>query len=440
MPALSAELTALIRSGGVYRHTFVEIDHALGAVRVWDGIGEFLFGGQTWLGVGGLISVQNASGSSDLQNHAVTVRLQSVPAASMRDVEPSIRARSSRVVLAWIDPTGAVRGSQTIFRGRGGNLTTKLDEDSLILTATLRGPMADWAVIPRAYYTDADQKRRYAGDTGCSEVRRLENSVVTGWGQFTESSGEAIVWRGSYAVSTDAVQRPFGFDNHGLGIGAYAAGNPQNSLGFANVVPSGGTGATWTGVFEALPPAGVAPGTVRPGLPVTGLIIQASGANCYVDTDGLARSAAGLPLLATISGVVRQMRKARDIESDGTPTAVGIISRAARVRFPPNASDASVTLLSRADQAPVNGGFDNRFLVFADAIPAGIGQDPFQVPTLVEATTGTAVTVDGSSRLVCRGVQCVLSTTGVVLTDQGRRVLRSVSGVGQPAQFLRTWT
>lgn len=195
MPAPPAELVAATRAGTAARHMFFKLEHVDGDVLAWDGIGEYVFDGDVYLGVAGLAQIQGVSNSHDLQNHRVECTLNAVPLPALAHVNPSIRDAPAQLAAVWIDgDTGEIVASRIMFAGLGDVLRSRVDGETLTITASIRALAADWSTVPRAYYNDVDQQRRFPGDTGCQFTTTLENAVIAGW-QATPGSAADLLYR-----------------------------------------------------------------------------------------------------------------------------------------------------------------------------------------------------------------------------------------------------
>lgn len=422
MPALDAGLVAAIRAGTVARHVFIELDHSQGVVRAWDGVGEYVLDGATYFGVAGLASVSGVSASADVQNHEVELELNGVPLEALRETDPDIRGRVCTVRLVWVDRSGVVVGSRIVFRGHGSNLKSRIETDSLSLTARIRGAMADWSTIPRAYYTDAEQQRRYPGDTGFSEIRRLENAVVTGWGQFPESSGENVV-RGPGISGRSSIDfRTVGAEAHGNA--SISTFNSGLNLGMYSRSTGASTGQVYA-LTEETTGASISVATSGAGEQWR----TTSGA-CYVDVDGYVRTPGGKAVLA--SG--QRVRRALNIASNGAQTANAVRS-ASMSTSNGTTGFTTVSVLVPSDRfasLPSAAAPGQTFaMLFSET---GTAYAP-TLGALTEVGTGNACSFIGST-LVCNGADVNVSTTGVALTNTGRRVKQGAND----SNFLRVWS
>lgn len=436
MPAPPAALVTALRTGAADRHIFFSMTHVDGAVRCWDGIGDFQLGADVHLGVGGLMQLEGISDSGDVQNHSVSVKLNGATLPSINVTTLSIRGEAASLVFGWIDEAGTVAASRIVFSGLGDVLRTRFTVEEKSVTAILRAPLAEWQTPPRAYYTDADQQRRYSDDTGFSFVRLLENVSVSGWSKDVENAGGVPTLALNYSTFRDSVSSEvLGFDTWGAPVRVFQATPPYVGSWGATTVVEETTGAAVTSAGPAAPVASAGTGA--------GSTMQVGGINCYIDIAGAVRSAGGKKVFPT--GVSAQfIRKQATISTAGSATADTVTAATYTVGASTityfRKTSGSYTYPNNDRSAIV---YDNSGLLSATSDStsstsgtARVGSASTSTPW-VEETTGNAVTYS-SGLLKCNGANCVVSTTGAIITNTGKKIIPQ--GSTNAKQFLRVWT
>jgi hypothetical protein len=202
MPAPSPALIAGTRDGSIARHIFFRLTHPLGNVLVWDGIGEFLFNGETYTGVGGFIEVTGVSMSWEIQNTVPSITLNAVPLSAIQTINPNIRGESASLWAVWVARQGySIVSSKQLFSGLGDVVKSRLNGDTLSLTAFLRSPQADWGATPFSYYNSVDQQRLFPGDSGCDLTSSLENAVIAGWRSTSDIPANVVFYRADFGFA-----------------------------------------------------------------------------------------------------------------------------------------------------------------------------------------------------------------------------------------------
>lgn len=433
MPAPPSDLVEALRGGPtvtkVARHVFFKMTHSQGDVLAWDGVGDFELDSEVYKGVAGFAAIEGVSDSGDIQNHDVAVSINGVSMSDLLSVDTNVRGEAVTIKAAWIKEDGTVLRSRTVLIGKGDVLKVKPAERAV--TVKVRGPLADWTASPRAYYTDADQQRRFPPvdgepvDTGFKLVKFLENATIAGWSKDEESSGATVNWAGSsgglkYGAAFDSV-------DHAI-IGAETLGAVLRRASGDRLV-TGHLGENHAFTED------------ESGAAVT--VNDTDGMRCggvpvYVDILGVVRTAGGK--LIRIYSSARYLRKQTEITEDG---AAGTTQITRSTRF--SGVDGQVPdklAISAFNQATDDWSdavYDNYYgaeSVDVEDDGSVTGEVGGVEAPYVEASTGNAVTYS-SDRLRVGGSPCVLSANGVVLSPNGNRIV--LQG-GHANSFLRIWT
>lgn len=432
MAAPPMTLVHAMRSGIWQRHLFFKLEHADGDVLAWDGVGSKVFSGDTYEGVAGLAQVSGVSQSNDLQNHEIEVTLNGIPLPDVSDINPTVRDVPVSLTAVWLDVDGVVQESRLLFEGTGANVVIEPSGDARRLRVRARGAFVDWRASPRTYYTDAEQQRLFPGDTGFSFVRSLENATVAGW-SVNEESGGGIPTR--YTESTGPYASVYFHDSANKRLIG------DNTYG-ATVIATGSGVKTVSGVAYLEETTGATIGNDN-NVPWQ---MKAGGVACYVDTLGDVRTPGGkliYPTGQTLPGY--RMRVSGEITADGTASGAfpQLPSGTGAIPLYSSAGPLSLTDVNQTARVFCNQYGAEIRVDSADPHPydyreflLGSGAKIYYV----EAVTGATVTVlfTGTFRMQVGGVDCVVSTTGVILSPTGRRIVRSG---GDPTKaFLRVWT
>ena len=431
MPAPPSALLTALRSGVVARHIFFYIDHPAGAVRIWDGLGVMAFNGNDYLGVGGLAEVSGVSNSADLQNHSPAVTLNRVPMTALQSNTSDVRNRVATIAAGYYNEAGTLFASRTIFSGVGDVLITKINESEARLTLKLRGRIADWSLAPRAYYTPNDQAAMYPGitDTGFNLVRTLENVNISGWSVNPESSGGRIGRTGMMLRDVGTGTLMHATAKGGLIViqstGVY--GVYRGRIGF-NILD-----------FEAFEED---VSGAKTDVASNTAYLNFSGNNAYVDTTGDGRTAGGKKLFPDTQTVTNYVKRLATIEANGTATAETIDLVSAIFR---NGAGTNYDMLKRSTGTLTYAATDTsaaiinnvRGFVFltGSTLCHIVSQNTGHTATsYVEDVTNIAVAIT-ANKLTVSGLNCVVSTTGVVLSAAGRRI--KPSGADSATDYLR---
>ena len=98
-------LTQSIRNGWSIA-LLAYVNHPDGAVRVWNGVGDLDYDGNTWDGVGTLGSVKNIGGTRQLAIRRITFELRGLPADSLQWLNADIRNVTAQAWIAGLAADG----------------------------------------------------------------------------------------------------------------------------------------------------------------------------------------------------------------------------------------------------------------------------------------------------------------------------------------------
>lgn len=423
MAAPDSTLLAALRSKDrPVRHLFFRMEHDQGTVLAWDGVGNFVYNAETYSGVGGMASIGGVSRSRDLQTEEIVVTLSGVPYEALQVTNPDIRNKVATITAVWLAEDGSQVASLNLFTGLGNFLTSAFGERTISLTAHLRGRMADWAKAPQSYYTSQEQDRLYPGDTGFDAIKTLENTVVSGWGQYAESTGAVprIYQASSGVIVATLLQKAMGSDVSGPFV--FAVTGP--------VVRWAGTSDNLKSETELDDLAWTADSP--------GFALSIAGQATYVDIDGFMRTSEGLRVSQNGTDTSNYVRTVTAPTSNGSPTATTFSLSTGYT------TDLPVTTGTGALSQTTNPERWKEVVFAASGLPVRVNGGNVQAlvggltqTQVVEETTGNNVTYSGGL-MVCNGNNVVLSDTGVLLTSSGNRIYPTGEDVDK--DFLRVWT
>lgn len=163
---------------------FVEFDFFEGPLRMWSGVGDKVWAGQTWVGLGDMAGISAIDETSEIAATSVTFTLSSVP-SSLRALalQARYRGRECRLWLAiFTADFSAITGTIQIFAGRMNTMSIAAASDTLSqLTLQAESRLVDLRRARPSRYTDAEQRLLDPTDTGLSRVAKLAERPLH-WG------------------------------------------------------------------------------------------------------------------------------------------------------------------------------------------------------------------------------------------------------------------
>lgn len=171
----------------------VFMDFAGAPRRWWSGFGELRAGGETWLGMGSLISVEGIEQQAGTQATEATFTLSGVD----REIVAIARESADRVVDRRVVVYLQFFHTSSTRSGEAEQVHANLDQPLAIWSGTMGSPRfsgdltsktivipaetlwADKAKPPYGLYTDRGQKGRFPGDRGCERIASLTHKSLS---------------------------------------------------------------------------------------------------------------------------------------------------------------------------------------------------------------------------------------------------------------------
>lgn len=187
---LTSGQLAAIRATVASMIFLVELDLDSSTYYLTSAIRDVKWGGQTWLGMGRIATVDVISEKTSLESVAVRIGITGVPTSwrSLALQEP-IRGRDASVFVGLVDSDEQPIGDMLLeYKGRldaPSIVTSKPDSDgnrTATISVTVEGIMVDWARGGRARrHTNEDQQELYPGDDIYSLADEISVAVLP-WG------------------------------------------------------------------------------------------------------------------------------------------------------------------------------------------------------------------------------------------------------------------
>ena len=188
----------VLRSGQIEQAVLVHMDFQGAPKRWWSGFGDLEVAGQTWQGLGDLISISPISSTYQVSAEQVTFELAATPEMLGLALAAKSRVRE-RAVTIYLQMFANVR--MAAFTPGGGEILTGDPVGSPMALYSGLMMRMPWSASgsterrirleceglffrrnapPRGRWTDSDQKARYPGDRGFERLPIYVN-YETGW-------------------------------------------------------------------------------------------------------------------------------------------------------------------------------------------------------------------------------------------------------------------
>lgn len=183
MSRFPAAFLAALTSPEVNPCLFWEGQFASGWLRLWSGLGDIVWGGNSWTGAGQLLSIGDVSESRDVVSTGTDVVLSGIPSENVAiAIDQARQGAPGRVYLGLVTltPTGAAlvtdpvilfAGLLNVPRLQGGLSRTTVNIGYVNRLADLQRPR-------ELRYNDETQKSLYPGDRAFEYVAAIQNKAA----------------------------------------------------------------------------------------------------------------------------------------------------------------------------------------------------------------------------------------------------------------------
>lgn len=179
MRSLTAAVLAELTKGTVSPVLIFKLSTSTGDVLIWNGIGDLIFGGQTYKGLGDLVSVNPISETEDVRAEPLTVTVSGIPSASLSIALGSqYQGRQASMWQGFLGPSGLIADPILIFRGKADVMVIDEGPETSSITVTAESRLADLQRSRIRRYTDQDQQQLFPGDLGLEFVAVIQNTEV----------------------------------------------------------------------------------------------------------------------------------------------------------------------------------------------------------------------------------------------------------------------
>jgi hypothetical protein len=163
---------------------FFEGEFATGWVRLWSGLGEISWNGESWSGAGALLGLGSIDESGEVVAGGTAVSLSGVPVDLVQmAIEEARQGLPGRIWLGLLAEDGSIIADPVqAFTGRLDVPEIKDDADTCTITISYESRLIDLTVARTWRYTHESQQALYPGDLGFEYVTAIQDREIT-WGR-----------------------------------------------------------------------------------------------------------------------------------------------------------------------------------------------------------------------------------------------------------------
>ena len=153
-----------------------------GTIYVWNGLGDLSWGGDTYSGLGELLSISDVVESTEIKVENLTITFSALSAAYKALALTEVDLKNSvTIYLALITSAGAVVADpETIFVGNMDEVRLKENGQTAVFDLVVNNRLIETQSSKERRYTNQDQQSIHPTDTG---FRHMVNAIKQSkWG------------------------------------------------------------------------------------------------------------------------------------------------------------------------------------------------------------------------------------------------------------------
>jgi hypothetical protein len=180
---LHSDFNTAVQAAEVHPIMLCKINTSGGDLLVWTGVGELVYGGDTYLGAGNFIGITQVSERTDLSANGVSFSLSGIPSAYISTALGQVQhGRSCQLWMALLNvSTGAlIANPYELFAGFSDVTVITEQAETSTISIIAENRLVDLERPRIRRYTDEDQKSdtAKASDVGFEFVPKLQDKTV----------------------------------------------------------------------------------------------------------------------------------------------------------------------------------------------------------------------------------------------------------------------
>ena len=181
--AMSNAYLGAIACGLLRPAFFVEAHFVSGPIYVWSGLGQIVWNGQTWTGVGSLGKISTIEEGSTVEAKGTSLSLSGIDPVLLADVLLEFQVGLPAIIWLGLFDASLVLIPDPVccFAGTMDQPTIDVSGDAATITVNCENRLYEMNVPANRRYTQEDQQRDYPGDLGFQFVNSIQESQIF-WG------------------------------------------------------------------------------------------------------------------------------------------------------------------------------------------------------------------------------------------------------------------
>lgn len=179
---IDSSMAAALASGHIQPFFMALLSFKTSTQYVWSGVGDLVYNGNTYVGVGSLGKIGTIQEGVDVNAFGTTVTLSGIDPVLLADCQNEMIPGAQANLWFGLMTNGVILGTPyLLFKGTMDQPTITWGTDTISITLALESKMLDLSRPSNRRYTSADQRLYYPTDTAFSWVEQL-NDLADNWG------------------------------------------------------------------------------------------------------------------------------------------------------------------------------------------------------------------------------------------------------------------
>jgi hypothetical protein len=182
MRALDPNMQAALSAGVIVPAILCQLSFTSGTQYIWSGVGNLVWNGNTFTGVGTLGSIGAITEGTTVKANGTTVTLSGISASLYGDCMDDIQLGASASLWFALLSQGTIIGTPyMIFGGMVDQPTVSEGADTISITLDLETRLTNLQRPNMRRYTSADQRLLYPTDNSMQWVEQMNDEALI-WG------------------------------------------------------------------------------------------------------------------------------------------------------------------------------------------------------------------------------------------------------------------
>ena len=187
-PGVTTTVLAALQAPLVQPAIFVQVQFLSATAYLWSGVGSITWNGQTWTGLGSLLSLAAAEDAATVEARGMTIVLSGLDASLLSSAMGDFGLGLQAIVYFGMYSGGSLIPTPiTTWSGRTDQPTVDIGGDTATISIGCENRLLDMNVAVDRRLTSQDQQMTWPGDLGLQFVDGLQEMTLY-WGQVANST------------------------------------------------------------------------------------------------------------------------------------------------------------------------------------------------------------------------------------------------------------